>query len=98
MIAEMMRLQFATARMMAEAQTVIGLRMLGMAGVLPAAKGENARMVAEKQRAFTEAGWAATRSMMTGAGPMAAWGAALTPIGRTTRANSKRLSKRAVRR
>ena len=93
MMTEMMRLQFATVRMMAEAQTVIGLRMLGMAGVLPAAPMENARMVSEKQHAFSEAGMAAARAMMTGRGPLGAWSAALAPIGRTTRANSKRLSK-----
>ena len=97
MMTELMRLQWATARMMAEAQTVIGLRMLGMAGVLPAAKGENARMVAEKQKAFADAGVAATTAWMTGGGAVGAWNAALTPIGRTTRANSKRLSKGAWR-
>lgn len=97
MMTEMMRLQWATARMLTEAQTVIGLRMLGLAGVLPAAKNENLRMVTEKQRAFAEAGMAATTAMMTGAGPMGAWTAALRPIGRATRANSKRLSGRAAR-
>ena len=92
MMMDMMRLQFATARMLAEAQTVIGLRMLGMAGVLPAATGENRRMVEEKQRAFARAAAAAARSMMTGAGPVAVWSAALSPIGRTTRANARRLT------
>ena len=97
MMTEMMRLQWATARMMAEAQTVIGLRVLGMAGVLPAAEGENARMVVEKQRAFAEAGMAAAKVWMAGGGAVGAWGAALRPIGRTTRANSRRLSRGAVR-
>ena len=91
------RLQMQTARMLGEAQMVIGLRLLGMAGVLPAAKGENERMVAEKQAAFTKAGWAAATAMMTGQGAAQAYGRALAPIGRTTRANTRRLTKGAWR-
>ena len=94
MMMDMMRLQLATARMLTEAQTVIGLRMLGMAGVLPASGGENLRMVTEKQKAFSEAGIAATRAVMRGGTPVAAMEAALKPIGRATSANARRLGKR----
>ncbi len=94
---ELLRLQMRTAQMMMEAQTVVGMRMLGMAGVLPAAKGENERMVAEKQRAFAQSGLAAAKALMAGKSPAQAYGLALTPIGRTTRANSKRLTKPAKR-
>ncbi|MEM9798279.1 MAG: antifreeze protein [Pseudomonadota bacterium] len=83
-----------TAHMLAEAQTVIGLRLLGLTGILPAASGENMRMVTEKQTAFTQAGLAAAGAMMAGATPAQAYGAALVPIGRATRANSRRLSRR----
>ena len=93
MMMDLMRLQMATARIMVEAQTVIGLRLMGMAGVLPSASNENARMVTEKQAAFARAGLDASRAMAMGAGPVGAWSAALRPIGRTTRANSRRLSK-----
>lgn len=90
---ELMNLQMRTARMMAEAQTVIAMRMLGLAGILPAAKGENRRMIAEKQAAYANAGMAAAGAMMAGATPLQAWSAALSPIGRTTRANSRRLTR-----
>ena len=92
MMMQAMRLQFATARMLVEAQTVIGLRMLGMAGVLTPAPGETARMVAEKRSAFSAAGMAATRAAMAGRGPLGAYGAALAPVGRRTRANARRLT------
>lgn len=81
-------------QMLAEAQMVIGMRMMGMAGLWAVAPGENARMVAEKAPAFSEAGAAAWGAALSGARPdqvMAAW---LKPISRRTRANSRRLSKR----
>ena len=93
MMQQWMRLNLATAHMLSEAQTVVGLRMMGMAGLRPAAAGETVRMVTEKQAAFAEAGLAMTKALMRGAGPVAAMEAGLKPIGRTTRANSRRLSK-----
>ena len=91
---ELFRLQMRTAQMMAEAQTVIGIRMLGMAGVLPSAKGENQRMISEKQTAFAQSGIAAATALMAGKSLTQAYGLALTPIGRTTSANSRRLTTR----
>ena len=85
------------ARMGAEAQTVIGLRTLGMMGVLPAAPGEAARMVSEKQQAAMEAGAAWWAAALRGAPPHVQASAALRPFGRRTRANSGRLSKAAWR-
>lgn len=93
MMFDLWRLQLATARMMAEAQTVIGMRLLGMAGVLPAADNETVRMVTEKQAAFADAGVAAVGTLMRGGTPIRAMEAALQPIGRTTRANSRRLTR-----
>ncbi len=91
---ELFRLQMRTAQMMAEAQTVIGIRMMGMAGILPSAKGENLRMISEKQNAFAQSGIAAAGALMTGKSIAQAYGLALAPIGRTTRANSLRLTTR----
>jgi hypothetical protein len=91
---EMMKLQWRTAEMIMQAQTVIGLRMMGMAGLRPARADETARMVAEKQSAFAQSGIAAAGAMMAGKSMAQIYGMALTPIGRTTRANSRRLSRR----
>lgn len=91
---ELWRLQMRTARMMAEAQLVIGIRMLGMAGIVPSDAGETGRMVREKQAAFARSGMAMAGAMMTGKSPLQASGRGLTPIARTTRANAKRLTKR----
>lgn len=91
---ELFRLQMRTAQMLVEAQTVIGLRMLGMAGIMRADEGENLRMVSEKQAAFAQSGLAAAGALMAGKTIAQVYGLALTPIGRTTRANSRRLSVR----
>lgn len=94
---EAFKLQMRTARMLMEAQAVIGMRLMGMAGLLPSARGETTRMVAEKQAAFSKAWMAGATAAMTGASPQAAYARALAPIGRTTRANSRRLA-RGIRR
>jgi len=86
-----------TARMMVEAQTVIGLRMMGMAGAMPAAQGESMRMITEKQAAFASAWMAGAQAMLSGASPGQVYGRALAPVGRKTRANSERLTRRARR-
>ena len=90
---ELWRLQMRAARMMSEAQTVIGMRMLGMAGLVPSEAGETTRMVREKQTAFARSGVAMANAMMTGRTPAQILARGLTPIGRTTRSNARRLSK-----
>jgi hypothetical protein len=80
-------------QMMFESQIVISLRLMGMAGMLPAAQGENARMVSEKTSALQEAGLAASRAFLTGAAMPAIALAAITPVRRRTRANVRRLMK-----
>jgi hypothetical protein len=94
---ELFRLQMKTAQMLVEAQTVIALRLMGAAGVLPAAKGENLRMVTEKQEAFATAWMDAATAVMTGKGSQAVYASALAPIGMATRANSRRLMRGAFR-
>ncbi|MCK0166848.1 antifreeze protein [Jannaschia sp. S6380] len=90
---ELLRLQMRTTQMLIEAQTVIGLRVMGMAGG-SAAPGENLRMITEKQTAFAQSGLAAMGAVLSGKTPAQTYGLALTPIGRTTRANSRRLAHR----
>ncbi|MGB3554732.1 MAG: antifreeze protein [Jannaschia sp.] len=90
---DLWRLQMRTARMLAEAQLVIGLRMMGMAGIVPARADETRRMVTEKQTAFADAWRAGAVALATGQGMSRAYGRALTPVGRRTRANAARLTK-----
>ena len=79
--------------MMAEAQTVIALRTLGMMGVLPASPRENHTMMAEKGPAFAESAMAAGAAAMAGKTPDQIAQAAIRPIARRTGANVKRLTK-----
>ncbi|KPP83764.1 MAG: Conserved hypothetical phage protein (DUF2376) [Rhodobacteraceae bacterium HLUCCA08] len=78
---------------LAEAQAVIALRMMGMAGVWTLPPAERQRMVAEKV-------WAATRSLtdthkalLRGAAAPAVLAAAIAPVRRKTRSNARRLAK-----
>lgn len=80
-----------TGVMLAEAQTVVVLRLWGMAGLWPVSRSETTRMVAEKWPAFLGAYGAAGAAAMKGHGPHRIASAALSPIARKTRANSRRL-------
>jgi hypothetical protein len=80
-----------TGVMMAEAQTVVVLRLCGMAGLWPVSPSETTRMVAEKWPAFLAAFGAAGAAAMKGQGPHLIASAGLRPIARKTRANSRRL-------
>ncbi|PWJ20475.1 antifreeze protein [Jannaschia seohaensis] len=64
------RLQMETTRVMTEAQTVIGLRMIGMAGLVPKAQGETLRRVARTQSAFARAWIDGTQAMLRGGTPV----------------------------
>ena len=91
---DMMELGWAWSRLMAETQTVMTLRLMGMAGVWPVAPGENNRMIFEKAPAFARAQLAMTRAALSGARPDQIIAAGLKPLGRKTGANSRRLLKR----
>lgn len=84
--------------LLVEAQTVIWLRLWGMAGVWSVAPDERHRMVSEKAAAFTESAWRVTHAMAAGKRPDEVMSAALIPIRRKTRSNSRRLVRRGVRR
>lgn len=92
--ADMMHLGTAWWSMMSEAQVVIGMRSLGMMGLWPVADTEDARMVSEKLAAVTQSVKAAGAAAVAGKRPDEVAMAALKPLGRKTRANAKRLSKR----
>lgn len=72
---------------------VIGMRMLGMAGMWRVNPAENSRMVEEKVAAMTDGAMAASRAMLRGAKPVAVADAALRPVRKTTAANVRRLAK-----
>jgi hypothetical protein len=92
--AEIIRLQLTFGMMLAEAQMVIGMRMLGMAGMWRVTPSENARMVNEKLSAMQDAGLAATRAALLGKSPAVIADHVLKPIRRRTSANAKRLARR----
>jgi hypothetical protein len=83
--------------MMAEAQTVIAMRLMGMAGVWSVAPSERHRMVSEKVHAAARSATEAGHAMLRGHSPDQIVAAALRPYRQKTRANSRRLSKRGMR-
>jgi hypothetical protein len=91
---EVLQLQFRFGLMLAEAQMVIGMRMLGMAGLWRVTPSENARMVSEKLIAAQDVGVAATLAALQGKSPTIIAEHALKPIRRRTSMNAKRLVRR----
>ena len=83
-----------TAQMLAEANTVIAFRVLGMAGGWPVSPTESTRMVLEKGPAFMRAYGEASTAALKGRRLDEIAEAALRPISRKTRSNAKRLSRR----
>lgn len=84
---------FDAWRMMTEAQTVVGLRMMGMAGLWTLADSETTRMFTEKQQAFAQAALGLTTAAMRGQPPEQILAAAVRPLGRKTSANARRLGR-----
>lgn len=83
-----------TAQMLSEAQTVIAFRTLGMFGGWPVSPSETHRMVLEKGPAFIRSYGDALAATMQGKSADKIADAALKPIGRKTRSNARRLSRR----
>lgn len=83
--------------MLAEAQTVIAFRMLGMAGLWSVTGSENRRMMEEKLPAFTESFVAATLAGSRGGSPAQVMDASIKPLRKRTRQNSRRLARRGPR-
>ncbi|MCB2110719.1 MAG: hypothetical protein H6895_11925 [Defluviimonas sp.] len=80
------------AMMFGEAQAVIAMRTLGMAGFWPLAPDEHKRMWAEKAEAALRSGYAVSHALASGRSPAAVTLAAVHPLRRRTRANLRRLS------
>ena len=91
---ELIRLQLRTGFILAEAQMVIGMRMMGLMGLWRVLPTENARMSSEKISAFGEAALASSAAMLAGKSPAKVAEAALKPVARATKSNVKRLARR----
>lgn len=83
---------------MAEAQGIIAMRLLGAVGVWSVPKTENSRMLNEKVFAFVKGSTDASLAAVAGRTPDIVAAAAIKPIRQTTRANHKRLTKRGFKR
>lgn len=88
------RLWTTMARMGMEAQMVIAMRVWGSFGMWNLGPREHHRMVSEKIVAAQKAGTAALAAAMKGQGPARIGLAAVTPVQRRTRMNTRRLTKR----
>jgi hypothetical protein len=86
------RMALQASQIMTESQTVIALRLSGLAGLWPMAEAEAQRMVDEKLDAAAQAGHAALRVGMTGGNLTDVAMAAMRPVARRTKANVKRLT------
>lgn len=80
--------------LMAEAQWVMTVRLMGLAGVLPLSQAERLRMVSEKGPAFGQAWLAAMAAAQAGQTVERVALAAMGPVGKATRANVRRLARR----
>jgi hypothetical protein len=86
------------AFVVAEAQGVIAMRMMGAMGLWSVPKTENSRMLNEKVFAFVKGGTDASLAVLAGKSPDVVAGLAIKPIRQATRANHKRLTKRGLKR
>lgn len=87
---------FEMGMVMAEAQAVVGMRLMGMAGLWSVTPHEDRRMIEEKTDALVKSCTAANRALMTGGDFDAITAAAIKPYRARTRANRKRLAKRGM--
>lgn len=86
------------ALMAAEAQAVIAMRLMGMAGVWSVPPSEKSRMVSEKLKAMNTSNGEAIAAALRGGTPDQIMAAAIKPYRRRTRANTRRLTKRGMKR
>jgi hypothetical protein len=92
--AQMISLSLKTGMMLMEAQMVIGMRLMGMAGLWRVLPSETSRMSSEKVSALGQSAIATSQAIMTGKPPSFIAEAALKPIARRTKSNVKRLAAR----
>ncbi len=91
---DLMALSMKTGMMLGQAQMVIAMRMMGMAGAWNVTPAENKRMVDEKKATAVASGNAMAKAALAGKDPVAVAMAGLQPVARRTKANAKRLAKR----
>jgi len=89
----LLSLQSQMTTLMLDTQTVMALRLMGMSGAIPARRGENNRMVAEKAPAMVDAYTAGAKAAMAGRTPDQIISAVMAPLSKKVRANRKRLMK-----
>ena len=92
------RASVEATRIAAESQLVIGLRLAGLAGFWPMGQAETGRMLSEKLAAGLQAGEAALRAGLAGGSLPQIALAAMHPVGRKSRANARRLTRKAGKR
>lgn len=73
------------------------MRLMGMAGIWSVTPQENQRMLTEKIGAMVKSATDAGRVTMNGGSADEITAAAIAPVRRVTRANSKRLGKRGLK-
>lgn len=95
-MAGLMSLQVSMTMMMAEAASVISMRLMGFAGVWSIPPSEAWRMVDEKGRAATRAQGEAAEAFLRGKPPADIVSAAVVPFRAATRSNSRRLASRGL--
>ncbi|MGO4906900.1 antifreeze protein [Pseudorhodobacter sp. W20_MBD10_FR17] len=83
--------------MMIEAQSVIHMRLMGMAGLWKVCPQENSRMVTEKLEAMMQATSDAGQATLRGGSADEITAAAIAPMRNATRANSERLGKNGMK-
>lgn len=83
----------AVTKLVTDTSTVMTLRMMGMAGALPAAADENDRMIAEKGPAFAQAMSDMTAAAIAGKRPDQIMSAGMEPLQAEVTSNRDRLTK-----
>ncbi|MCF7698421.1 antifreeze protein [Loktanella sp. M215] len=91
---ELFKTNMELGMMLAEAQSVIAMRVMGWGGLWSVTNTENDRMMSEKTEAITKSMQNATLAAMTGKRADEIVNAAVKPLRQKTRANVKRLGKR----
>lgn len=91
---DFMRPVIEASRIMADSQSVIGLRLAGMAGFWPMGQAETNRMVSEKVNASIDSAGAALKSGMAGDSLPDMAMAAMKPYRHKTKSNARRLQRK----
>jgi len=81
------------AKLVTDTQAVMALRLMGMAGALPADADENDRMIAEKGPAFAKSASKMAAAAFAGKRPDEIMSAGMRPLQSEVTRNRKRLTK-----